>query len=178
MSVSLTVNIENIPEIQAWLSRLDPVANSRIMRNGLTKAAYAVQKDIVENQILRGGRGKHFTPTHATKLTGRNGGAGIIGSIATDLTGTPHYAEVRANKSYAAVHEFGGEIARMSMVVRAHQRSVAFGRKTKPFTVPMHFRSGHYANYPKRAFMAPGLAAVSPTFPAIFLAEWDKEASK
>jgi phage gpG-like protein len=177
MAVNLTVSIEGEAAIRSWLDRLDPVSNSRIMRNGLIVAANLISTDAKTRQFVAGGRGKSKAlKALSNRLTSRTGT--LRRSIRVNRSGVPAYIDIGTDLKYGAVHEFGGEIDKPSRVIRSHTRRVAFGKKRKPFTVPAHFRMGHSANYPKRPFMKPALDAIAPSLPTIFLAEWAKEAAR
>lgn len=56
----------------------------------------------------RGGRGKLVDArVDPHRLTSRRGGSGLVGSIAVDRGGTPHFVEVGSHLIYAPVHELG-----------------------------------------------------------------------
>jgi phage gpG-like protein len=176
MAVEIQVTTEGLREVGLWLAHvgMSPATVGR----GLTNIAVEIVRDAAGVQIIRGGRGKNAGAPAANRLTSRNLGAGIVGSIRMNKTGLPNWVEVGSDKKYAHVHEFGGEFTIKTHYVREHMRTMAFGKKVKPFKVPKFFVIQHFADFPPRPFMKPALDKVVPHMPAIMLREWDKEVSR
>jgi phage gpG-like protein len=173
--IVLRVNIEGMQELQRRLKQMNPRQNMKIIRNGLIESALKIQRNAAKEQILAGGGGKkNAKPPVPHQLTSRTGT--LRRSIKVDRGPLPLAIEVGTDLEYGAVHEFGGTISVPGRVIRAHQRSIAFGKKVAPFTVPSHFRMGHYAEYPQRPFMKPALDVIAPQIPGIFIEAWRKEA--
>jgi hypothetical protein len=108
MAVAIRVSITGLGETLKRLGKLNPEQNTRIISNGLEEIALRIQADAAKNQIVHGrGRGKHALPPLPDKLSSRNGGAGIVGSIRVNRGPGPKRAEVGSDKVYSAVHEFG-----------------------------------------------------------------------
>jgi len=171
----LTINVSGVKEIEAALRRANPGTNPRITPGILKAFAVPIQRNAVDKQIAAGGggKGKQLKPL-PRKLTGRTGR--LQGDIHIDKRPLPRGIEIGPDVKYGAVHEFGKRVVFGLAKVASHTRKVAFGKKVAPFTVPSYIRSGYSAKYPKRAFMAPALKAVSPRFPEIAVREWKKEA--
>jgi hypothetical protein len=76
-------------------------------------------------------------------------------------SGLGYTGTIGTNLAYAAAVEFGFQGIE---TVRAHIRSIAFGRTVTPFTVPAHTR---VANQPARHYAADGLNAARDTVEAL-----------
>ena len=84
-----------------------------------------------------------------TKLTSRTGTGRR--SIRVDRSGLRQfYVDIGSDLRYMQLHETGGLVS----------------------------RRGHSFRMPRRAYMAPALAAVQDSFPAVFTKEWSKELAK
>lgn len=104
VAASVKINKRDMANIEKMLGQITPKKNKRIVRDGLGRCAYLVQKTTTEEMIVRG-RAKDAPPL-AKKLTNRSGGAGLIGSIAVDLP-KEGLATVGTALKYGAIHEFG-----------------------------------------------------------------------
>ena len=168
--------------MQATLDRISPQrAGVNWVNRALVFAGLRVQELASSKYIKRGGRVRVAGPKGGKgkltsagpisgKLTSRNGGAGLVGSIRVDRGGLPLFVDIGSDRIYAAVHELGFS---GTVRVSAHTRTSAFGRKTKKaFTVPAHSRK---MKMPKRPYLAPALEDASKDFSAIFVKELDKE---
>jgi len=108
MVAIIRARIVGLEPLLKQLGRMDPKQNTRITQKSLREIALRIQKDAAENQIVHGrGRGKHASPPLADRLSSRNGGAGIVGSIRVNMGPGPRRAAVGSDKVYAGVHEFG-----------------------------------------------------------------------
>lgn len=91
---------------------------------------------------------------HGQVLNQRSGT--LARSIQEEVTEAPQSVEGRVYSAgdvkYAAAHEFG---FRGAETVKAHIRSMVFGRAVDPFTVPSFTRQ---MNLPERSFMRSSLA--------------------
>ena len=159
--------------IKNALKNMSPKFRPQIQREGLLKAAFLIQDESAQRQIAGGGRGKgKYLKALDHRLTSRTGT--LRRSIRVNRTGLPRSVQIGTDLVYGAVHEVGGRISVPSSTVKAHTRSSAFGRKTRPFTVPSHTRRAHSAEYNDRPFLQPALDKIAPQIPAIFVAEWQK----
>ena len=170
--VALKVTLSGMPELRAALARMNPAQNKRILVNSFKEGAKQIQRIAAKEKIKAGGKG----PPELHRLTSRTGTGRR--SIRINRGPLPHAIEVGTDLGYMALHELGGTADHKSVVVKEHTRKMAFGKKRKPFTVPLHFRSGYSAEYPARPFLAPALDDVVKVFPTIVLAEWQKEVDK
>lgn len=159
MAVALSITVQGLDELHERLDRMSPKKNPAWVGRAVRKSAELTQKITAEEMFIlgsrfrgpkgpRGGKGKmRSAGTHPTKLTSRRGGAGIVGSIRTNLAPLPRAAEVGSDKVYAPVHELG----------------LTVSRKTGT------------AKYPPRPFLGPGLEKAAKSFDRIFAKEWAKE---
>jgi phage gpG-like protein len=185
MAVALSISVTGVKELQAQLDRINPKKNSAMVWRALEECGELVQIDAAYRKIIaggrfrgppgpRGGKGKLVDRApHPKKLTSRTGT--LRRSIAVNRVRSALAVEVGTGLVYGAVHEEGGSFGVRSHTVRSHQRSSAFGKKTRRFTVPSHFRSGHYADYPARPYLAPALDDMASKFSDVFSREIAKE---
>ena len=109
---------QNTPLERAFKKLRFPGINAPL-RRFLLRAGYAVQKEIAENQFLRGGRrrvkgprgGRRMisTPTHPSRLTSRSGDLrrSYTTNRGLDQSGLPFSLSVGSDLSYASPHEYG-----------------------------------------------------------------------
>ncbi len=172
--VAIRITVEGTAELQRRLRLLNPEQNQRIMRDTLKKSAFAIQRNVTRIQLVGGGRGKgRALPALPSRLTSRTGT--LRRSVAVNQRPLPRAIEIGTDLSYGAVHEVGGRISVPASRVKSHTRTVAFGRKVGPFTVPAHMRSAYTANYPRRPFLQPALETVAPRFPGFAVEMWERE---
>jgi len=100
----MRVSVVGTKELRRKLAKLDPGFNKRIMVKSLTDCAVEIHSDATRNQIRRGMR---HAGIHATKLTSRNEGRGLIGSIGLNKGPLPGAIEVGTHLAYGAIHERG-----------------------------------------------------------------------
>ncbi len=173
MSVGMRITTQGMDEIQRVMRNISPKLHPQIQRRAFSKAARLIQKDAAKVQIKAGGGGKNNARAPLKdRLTSRTGT--LRRSIRVNKAPLPHAIHIGTDLGYGAVHESGGTVTIGSATVKAHTRSVAFGRKVKPFNVPSHTRKAHKANFPQRPFLAPALRAIGPQIPHLFIVEWKR----
>jgi len=104
-------------------------------------------KDMLNNRSSNKGNGGKGSPVGQppANRTGTLRRSWTVGKVVT--SGTKVSTKIGSNVKYAAIHEFGGMIT-----VPAHTRTSAFGRKTKPYTMP-----AKWFGMPKRPYVAPAI---------------------
>jgi hypothetical protein len=100
----MRVSVVGTKELRRKLAKLDPGFNKRIMVKSLTDCAVEIHSDATQNQIRRGMRN---APVIDGKLTSRNEGRGLIGSIGLNKGPLPGAIEVGTYLAYGAAHEHG-----------------------------------------------------------------------
>jgi len=150
------------------LERAHP-SSQRIAGDVLRKLALHTAKIAAEDKIKRGGK----SPALPNKLTSRTGTGRR--SIGVNLAPLPNAAEVGSDLEYMAVHEAGGRINIPRKFVKAHFRTVAFGRKVGRFRVGGFYVNPHKANYPRRPWLEPAVDDVLREAPRIAARIWEGE---
>lgn len=175
----LTVQLIGVERLQRVLAAMRAPANRRALSGALTEAAMLTARIAATDKIIRGGRigkgrSKRDAPADPKRLTSRSGrlraslaGRGYREGL--DTSGLPRFIEVGTDVAYGPVHEFGGTV---SQSVRAHTRTTAFGRTTRPYQVAAFQRS---ARYPARPFLGPALEDAAKQFERIFAFHYGRE---
>tara|TARA_Y100000310_G_scaffold336656_1_gene421795 strand:+ start:807 stop:1346 length:540 start_codon:yes stop_codon:yes gene_type:complete len=159
------------------LERAHP-SSQRIAGDVLRKLALHTAKIAAEDKIKRGGVRKFafgvgVSKPLPNKLTSRTGTGRR--SIGVNLAPLPNAAEVGSDLEYMAVHEAGGRINIPRKFVKAHFRTVAFGRKVGRFRVGGFYVNPHKANYPRRPWLEPAVDDVLREAPRIAARIWEGE---
>lgn len=167
MAVTIRATVAGGERFQQALRNASPKTNPRFISQLLRAVALRTQAVAAGDKIRRGGSG----PALPDRLTSRTGTGRR--SISTNLSPLPRAAEVGSDLSYMAVHEIGGRINVPGTTVQSHTRTVAFGRKVAPFTVPSHRRRAHSARYPARPWLQPAVDDVVAEAPEIGARIWE-----
>ncbi len=163
LQLKLVPNKKDFARVDRLMESVSPKANRSIWKRGMTRVTTLVQSQVQGHTIRRRGtappsRGPHF-------LTNRTGGAGIVGSIATDLSNLPRSASVGTDKPYGRVHEEGG-----TFTIPAHSRRKKSGGRA-------NVRS-HRATFPRRAYLQPGVDQTLKQFAPIMIEVIEAEMRK
>lgn len=132
-----------VPNADTVIRQLGGI-NEQVVRN-MGAAMRDASSDLFQEENKRvpvrtGTLRRSWSMKPPTPVSGAGGTVGFEGGIGTNLV-------------YAPIVEFG-----FNGIVRAHTRTVAFGRKVAPFTVPAHHRTQR-----PRPYALPALAAATPT---------------
>lgn len=163
MAIAFRVSADGFDDVQRVLKTLDVKARPRPIARGLTKIGLLVQKIATQDVMIRGGQG----PPHPTRLTSRTGT--LRRSYSVNRRRLPQFVEVGTPLIYGRTHELGFQ---GTVTVRRHERSVAFGRRTSPFSVGPYQRR---MNLRARPVLQPALRKAQPRMQPILLAEIAKE---
>jgi len=133
----------SVPNADAVIKQLGGI-NDQLVRN-MGEAMKSSEADLFKEEndrvpVKTGTLRRSWSLKIPQKIAGPSGTVGYEGGIGTNLV-------------YAPIVEFG-----FNGTVRAHTRHSAFGRQTKPFTVPAHHRTQR-----PRPYALPALAAATPT---------------
>jgi phage gpG-like protein len=139
MSATVTAKVVGADAVERRLLGMSAKIHQRIVR-AVTRLGIELQRDV--KTLLSG-----------PALSVRTGRLRRGVNQRTDDDGATVRSRTGENVEYAAFHELGYH---GSQTVKAHQRTSAFGRETKPFTVPQHSRRVDYAGRP---FLRPALDA-------------------
>ena len=154
-------------------STIDELLSSKIKKvvsKSLVELGGKIARNAKTKQILSGGS---KSVVNSKRLTGRtNGAGGLVGSISDILQARQDSILVGSNLEYAGVHEYGFE---EEVTVKSHQRTIAFGKKVSPFTVPSHKRK---MKIPKRPYLTPALDAEIGSWQNVFAKHWQMELNK
>lgn len=156
--IQARVNVTNIRPLMSALSALRMPELRTVLDRALLQSAFLVQRIASTEKIRHGSR---RSPPLPDKLTSRNAGAGLVGSIGVDRSRLPFVVTVGSALRYAPVHELGGVFR-----VPTHRRRTKSGKATSV--------RAHSATFPKRPFLAPALEDASKRFPDLFVAEVDR----
>lgn len=104
----IRVSIVNTKEVRDFMQRINPARNTKIIRNGLVRAALEIQANAADIQIAAGGRGKRkaLRPL-PDRLTSRSGA--LRRGIHVDRSDLPFAIEIARgpNEPYGDIHELG-----------------------------------------------------------------------
>ena len=176
MALVLRVNVQGAQAVRRALASFTSPEVDRINGRWIRQAAFRVQKNAADEQIIRGGGISRRGPERAPdpkRLTSRTGT--LRRSIGVNLGPLPRAAEVGTALEYGVVHETGGTFRFGAAIVRRHTRRVAFGRRVAPFQVGPYRRSGYAATYRARPFLQPAVDEESPRFPDLVVRAIDAE---
>lgn len=178
MGLAIKASFKPSPSLRRTLAAMQAPGLTRVQRRALLKCAFLALENITSEQIIRGGRvrgprgpkggkGKLVSaPAHPSKLTSRHGDLrrSLGKKFGIDRSGLPRYLDIGTDLVYGAAHEFGAKI-KVSPKMRAalHYKGIHLRAKTKRIILP------------PRPFIKPGLEAVEPKFPNVFVREWKEE---
>lgn len=104
MGIKIEVTAPGIVRIRKVLDRLSRTGMRTILNRGLTHIILEMQSEVTSSgDFIRHGRGD--APALPDILTSRQGGAGLVGSIAPDYTKLPRAVSLGSDLAYAGVHE-------------------------------------------------------------------------
>jgi len=102
------------PKARAQMARMDPARNARIFAKSALQAAFMIQANAANVQILKGGGGAKAKRKGLWKAPQKGPGAKLYsrtgrlrGDIAVDRGPLPRAVEIGSDLNYAARHEFG-----------------------------------------------------------------------
>lgn len=162
--VGIRFTIKGLPLLQKRLKFIKDKHASLI--NAMKLISVALLRSIDTN-FRQGGRPKEWEElaplTLALRRKGRGKGTSKIlqdkGRLKQSITGffTPKTAGAGTNLDYAGIHQRGGTVTfpGREEKVKAHTRSIVFGKSVSPFTVSgftKHIKP-HTAKVPKRKFI-------------------------
>lgn len=158
---TFSVHVAGIDRLLAALARISPAENRQMMGGFLVGAATLIRNRAVQDTIIRGGKG----PPDPVRITSRTGTGRR--SISVDTEASPASVSVGSHLVYMALHEAGGSVSVPRSTVASHTRTIAFGRRRKPFTVPTYSRAAHTATYPARPWLVPAIELATKDIEAL-----------
>ena len=166
VAVSINVGVKGDKEYKKAVFRTQPRNNRSITGAGVRAVALKTQSISTRTKIHPGGSSKPLSHAITSRTgTGRR-------SVRVNFSLNAGWAEVGSDLRYMAVHESGGTFTIKSHTVAKHTRTVAFGKKFAPFTVPAYKVKSHKAKFPKRAWLEPAVDEVLPRAPGICVNIW------
>lgn len=171
MAVGIQVKVSGDEVYRKALVGLSPRLNKKIQSLGLRKVAFAVSVFAKKKAIRALSK---TAAVHPRKLTSRTNVG--VDDIAPDFSRLPGESLVGSHLKYMAAHNAGGTIKAKKHTVAEHQRRSAFGKKTKPFTVPKHSRGPYSYFLKKRPWLQDSIDAIVPRKSEEIVAkEWERQ---